>query len=265
MNTSNGFAWFVTKLMAVIFVLSVMGCGVAVPTKAEIKVVRSQDMTIDDNNIVSMAPRRLLEEITKELKSRYKNIEIVDGLLFRDTAFPEGGWRLKDLFVPEVRRRVNEQLDLDYLALVGAIETSHGEEKGFMVPGLLGALSVEGASTITAIIIDLRTGELVSRIVSEARGTAYIFNYIIIIAANEPQIESGTAESLANEIGKVITELAKSGKTRLAVLAIEDMGTLNNVTEEKKVEPLSEEQLLYETETLNILLEKTESGEPESQ
>jgi len=113
MNTSNSFAWFVTMLMAVVFVLSVMGCGVAVPAKAEIKVVRSQDMTIDDNDIVSMAPRRLLEEITKELKSTYKNIEIVDGFLFRDTAFPEGGWRLKELFVPEVRRRVNEQLTIN--------------------------------------------------------------------------------------------------------------------------------------------------------
>ena len=91
MNAGNSFVWFVAMLMAVVFVLSVMGCGVAVPTRAEIKVVRSQDMTIDDNDIVSMAPRRLLEEITNELKSTYKNIEIVDGLLFRDTAFPEGG------------------------------------------------------------------------------------------------------------------------------------------------------------------------------
>ena len=265
MNTSNSFAWFVTMLMAVVFVLSVMGCGVAVPTKAEIKVVRSQDMTIDDNDIVSMAPRRLLEEITKELESTYKNIEIVDGFLFRDTAFPEGGWRLKELFVPEVRRRVNEQLNLDYLALVGAIETSQDEEKGFMIPGLLGAASVEGASTITAIIIDLRTGELVSRIVSEARGTAHFFHYIIIIAANDPQADSSAAEGLANEIGKVITELAKSGKTRLAVMALEDFGTSNNVIEKKKVEPLSEERLLYETETLKLLLESAELGEPESQ
>ena len=265
MNASNSFAWFVTMLMAVFFVLSVMGCGVAVPTRAEIKVVRSQDMTIDDNDMVSMAPRRLLEEITNELKSTHKNIEIVDGLLFRDTAFPEGGWRLGELFVPEVRRRVNEQLNLDYLALVGAIETSQDEEKGFMFPGLLGALSVEGTSTITAIVIDLRTGELVSRIVSEARGTAFILNYIIILAANEPQIDSGTAEGLAREIGKVITELAKPGKTRLAVLALEDVGTSSNVTEKKKVEALPEKQLLYEEETLKLLLESAELGDPESQ
>ena len=222
-------------------------------------------MTIDDDDIVSMAPRRLLEEITKEIKSTYKNIEIVDGMLFRDTAFPEGGWRLKELFVPEVRRRVNEQLNLDYLALVGAIETSQDEEKGFMFPGLLGALSIEGASTITAIVIDLRTGELVSRIVSEARGTALILNYIIIFAANAPQVDSGTAEGLAREIGKVITELAKSGKTRLTVLALEDFGTSSNVAEKKKVEPLSEEQLLYEAETLKLLLGSAELGEPDSQ
>lgn len=222
-------------------------------------------MTIDDNDMVSMAPRRLLEEITNELKSTHKNIEIVDGLLFRDTAFPEGGWRLGELFVPEVRRRVNEQLNLDYLALVGAIETSQDEEKGFMFPGLLGALSVEGTSTITAIVIDLRTGELVSRIVSEARGTAFILNYIIILAANEPQIDSGTAEGLAREIGKVITELAKPGKTRLAVLALEDVGTSSNVTEKKKVEALPEKQLLYEEETLKLLLESAELGDPESQ
>lgn len=251
MNTSNSFAWFVTMLMAVVFGLSIMGCGVGVPTKAEINVVRSQDVTIDDDDKVSMAPRRLLEEVTKEIKNTYANIELVDGLLFRDTAFPEGGWRLKELLVPEVRRRVNEQLNLDYLALVGTIETSQNEEKGFMFPMLLGAMSAEGASTITAIIIDLRTGELVSKIVSEARGTTHIYHYVIIVAGNEPQTDSGAVEGLANEIGKVITELAKSGKTRLTVLALEDFGTSNNTTENKEVEPLSEEQLLSEAETGN--------------
>ena len=96
-------------------------------------------------------------------------------------------------------------------------------------------------------------------------GTALILNYIIIFAANEPQIDSGTAEGLAREIGKVITELAKSGKTRLTVLALEDFGTSSNVTEKHKVDALPEKQLLYEKETLKLLLESAELGDPESQ
>jgi hypothetical protein len=131
MNTSNSFTWFVSMLMAVVIVLSILGCGVGVPTKAEVKVVRTQDMTIDDDDIVSMAPRILLEGVTKEIEVTYKNIELVDGLLFRDVAFPEGGWRLEKLLIPEISRKVSEQLNVDYLALVGAIEVSQGESKGF--------------------------------------------------------------------------------------------------------------------------------------
>jgi len=63
----------------------------------------------------------------------------------------------------------------------------------------------------------------------------------------------------------VITELAKSGKTRLTVLALEDFGTSSNVTEKHKVDALPEKQLLYEKETLKLLLESAEMGDPESQ
>jgi len=249
MNTSNSFTWFVTILMAVVFVLSIISCGVGVPTKAEIKVVRSQDVTIGKGAKVSIAPRRLLEEITREIESTYKNIEIVDALLFRDAVFPEGGWKLEDLLVPGTGRRVSEELNVDYLALVGATEASQEEADGFSIMTVLSAMSVDGMSTISAVIMDLNTGELVSKIVCEARGTTHIFHYVIFVVGNEPQTDSGAIQGLAKEIGKVITGLSPSGKVRLAVLALEDFGASNNITENMEVEPLSEEQLLSEAIT----------------
>lgn len=79
----------------------------------------------------------------------------------------------------------------------------------------------------------------------------HIYHYVIFVAGNEPQTDSGSIEGLANEIGRVITELAQAEKTRLTVLALEDFGTTNNITENKEAEPLSEEHLLSEAEIGN--------------
>ena len=143
-------------------------------------------------------------------------------MLFRDTAFPDGGWRLKELLDPELRRQVNEQLDVDYLALISEGNVTQGEESGFMMPMVIGAISAEGVATIKSQIMDFRTGEIVSKFATEARGTTHIYHYVIIVAGNEPQLESGVINGLAKEIGNVITGLNISKNIRLAILAVED-------------------------------------------
>ncbi len=260
MSINNKFIWFATRLIEIIVVLSIVGCGVGVPTRAEIKVMRTQDMQIDDDDIVTMAPRRILEAITREIEKTYKNIELVDGFLFRDTAFSEGGWRLKKLLMPEIGGKVSEQLGVDYLVVVGAIEASQGEAKGFMIPPVLTIASGEGISTITALIIDLKSGLLVSRIVCEARGTTHIFHYVILVAGNEPQTESGAMEGLAREIGRVITESNQSGTARLAILGLEDFEVSYDPDDWESDEPDFKNEL-----ALEILQERAAQGDQDAQ
>jgi len=224
MSTCNEVTGLLLRLSILLVVLSTEGCGLGVPTKPAVEVERSQPAMIDEGAVVSLAPRRLLEELSREILAEYQDIDIVDGLLFRDTAFPEGGWQLKALLEPGVGKQVSEQLNVDYLVLAGELELVRGEEEGFFFPMLVGAMSVEGVSTISAVIMDLRAGELVSRLECEARGTSHIYHYVIFVAGNEPLLGSGATKGLAREIGKVITELAPPGKRRVAVLALEYPG-----------------------------------------
>jgi len=206
-------------------ILSAAGCGVAVPTRPAVAVERGQPVEIGEEAVVSLGPRRLLEELSGEIAEQYPDIEVVDGLLFRDTAFPEGGWKLATLFESGAGRQVSEALGVDYLVLVGAAKTKEGEEKGFLVPLLAGAMSVESSMTLSAMIVDLRSGEQISRIECTAHGTSRMVYYVIFIAGTGPMsLQSGAAEGLAGEIGKVITGLSPRGKQRVAVLALEYPG-----------------------------------------
>lgn len=206
-------------------ILAAASCGVAVPTRPAVEVERGQPVEIGEEAVVSLGPRRLLEELSGEIAEQYPDIEIVDGLLFRDTAFPEGGWKLATLFESGAGRRVSEVLGVDYLVLVGAAKSKEGEEKGFLVPLVAGAMSVESSTTLSAMIVDLRSGEQISRIECTAHGTSRIVYYVIFIAGTGPMsLQSGAAEGLAGEIGKVITGLSPNGKHRVAVLALEYPG-----------------------------------------
>jgi hypothetical protein len=219
-------------LMLWLVILSAGGCGVAVPTRPAVEVKRGQPVEIGEDAVVSLGPRRLLEELSGEIAKQYPDIEVVDGLLFRDTAFPEGGWNLATLFESGAGRRVSDALDVDYLVLVGAAKTKEGEEKGFLVPLLAGAMSVESSTTLSAMILDLRSGEQMSRIECRAHGTSRMVYYVIFIAGTGPMsLQSGAAKGLAGEIGKVITELSPPGKHRVAVLALEHPGDTGETTE----------------------------------
>lgn len=221
MIKDNHEACFFIRTLACLLVLLVTGCGVAVPTPPTVDVVHSQPVRIYKRAVISVGPRRLLDDLATEIVREYGEIEIVDGLLFRDTAFPEGGWKLETLLQPDVSRQVSEELDVDYLILTGELKLDEGEEEGFLVPLLAGAMSVESESAISAVIMDLRSGELVTRVTCKARGTTRLVYYVIFVAGNAPMIDSGATKGLAREIGKVVTDLSPTGTPRVAILALE--------------------------------------------
>jgi len=82
--------------MAVLFALLVplltvaMSC-VFIPYPTRPDVAQSEVITVaDERTLVTLGPRKLLEKVTKEIQEANPAIDVVDGLTFRDVAFPEG-------------------------------------------------------------------------------------------------------------------------------------------------------------------------------
>jgi len=144
--------------------------------------------------------------------------------------------------------------------VIGALDVTEGEEKGFLIPLLWGAVSAEGTAEITALIIDLRTGEVVSNISSSATGTSHILYYVIFMAGNEPQVTSEAISSLAKEIGSVITELVPKKTARIAVLAMEKFEVSYDL-DDWETDKLTHKNKL----SLEILKERAEEGEKKAQ
>lgn len=221
MNDQRYHVNFFAGFVAISLALVLAGCGVGVPSKASVNVRRADNARIDEGVMVSLGPRKLLERLSKEIVSNNEKIEVVDGLLFRDTAFPEGNWSLERLLEPEVRSRVGDVLRVDYLVLLGTPESTSGEEEGFFIPMAVGAMSVEGSTKISASVIDLKTGKLVTQIDSVASGKGHILYYVIIVVGNEPQTVTGAIDGLAKEISDVLLAIEPAEKIRVAVLATE--------------------------------------------
>ena len=200
--------------------LSVTGC-LAVPHPVSPDVTLNENPVLTNDIILSLGPRELLEDFTNHISGTYENIEVVDGMLFRETAFPDGGWKLSQLLEPDTCSRVSIQLDIDYLVIVGQEELSFGEEKGGYFPLLYGAMWQEKVSKISSVILDMKTRETVRQISSEAHATEMAVIYVVIVAGNVPLTSSSAIKGLAKDTGRVIDELVKSEKVRIAVIAAE--------------------------------------------
>jgi hypothetical protein len=118
---------------ALIFSLSAASC-IPVPYPVTPEVAISEKPVLANDILLSVGPRELLESISREIKASHENIEIIDGELFRDTAFPEGGWRLGQLLEPSTCNRVQQQLNIDYLVIVGPEKLILSDDKFFISP-----------------------------------------------------------------------------------------------------------------------------------
>lgn len=191
------------------------GC-VPYPVSSEASV--STSVTIDQELILTLSPREYLEDFADEITRKHANIEVVDGFLFRDTAFPEGGWKLKQLLQPDTCSRVKAALELDYVVILGQEETLEGDVKGVFIP-FFGAGTQKLESRVSAAVLDITSRKFECQINVEAEGHAGAIFVVIVGGAAQPLTKSSAIKGLAAETGNVIDELAGSEKTRIAVVA----------------------------------------------
>lgn len=208
----------VQLLSGAVFLL-ISGC-VVVPYPVSNETTQVEDVEIPDEVLVTVGPRKIIEEVSEHVVKHNPNIELVDSLEFRDVAFPSGDWSLQELMKPENRTRVAEQLDMQYLVLLTAAHVEEGESEGFLIP-FLGAMAVPEDSTLSAFIIDLRQGSVVSRLNTRSSGKGRMLYYVIIIVAADPMTESAVISGLGKSIAETLAVESPAERLRIAILAAE--------------------------------------------
>ncbi len=199
--------------------------------------------------IVSVGPRNLIEQVAEEITKADARIEITDPITFRDAAFPNGGWTVSHLFQEGNCRRVSNELDVDYLVLIGGVKKIPGDEAGGIIIyiGFYGAGYSEEEVSLSATIIDLKNERLLHGVNSSAKG---IFSgvglfYGLFIT---PMTESGAIEGLGHGIAKTIIDNDTTEKVRIAVLALEHL-----------------EEALKKEQDLKLFQEKATQGDQDAQ
>jgi hypothetical protein len=207
-------------LIVAVLIVSTISCVyIPYPVPAEVKYV--ENATFPEDAILTLGPRDLLADVAESITERDSNIEVVDGQLFRDTAFPKGNWILNNILMPETCNRINKQLDVDYLVVVSTEGIIQGEEEGFYF--LVGAMVADEEFTIDAILLDLKTAKSICQISSEAHGKEKAFIWIIVGVGAGPTTRSSAITVLGEEIANVIRERATYDKVRIAIMAAEQV------------------------------------------
>ena len=170
---------------------------------------------------MTVGPRRLLDLLAKQVSALAPRLEPIDPLLFRDTAFPEGGWQLQNLLEPEQRRNIVQSLQVDYLVLVSPLVYTVGDGDGFFVPLVAGVQSAEHKSSLSATIYDLNSGTALSRIDVTSSGNENVLYYVVVFAGTTPHVITPTVEALAKETAKTIENATAKNRIRIAILAAE--------------------------------------------
>lgn len=207
----------VRDLIGVVMLLHIAGC-VIVPHPASHEVERADQIEGADLITITVGPRELIDEVSRRIVKHSPDIEIVDPLTFRDTAFPDGGWSLKELLDTKRCTEVAEQLDVQYLVLLSEAQVETGDEKGFLIP-FLGAMAASEESTLGALVIDLRHGAMLSQLSATSSGKGGMLYYVIFMVATDPMTESAVIKGLSESIAKTLENESHEGELRIAVLA----------------------------------------------
>ena len=254
-------------LLITLVITMTMGTLSCVPIPYPVKpdVAQSETITLStQETLVTLGPRELLEKVAKKIQEASDNIEVVDGLTFRDTTFPEGGWTLSLLLEHENCERVRNELDVRYLVLVSRMQQFQGETIGEIMPIMFpaGAVTGDTGSGLTAVIVDLQRRETLCELTAEAHGYASMvifFGAVIIM----PMTNSAAIRGLADEVANVITNQVGTKSVRIAVMAAEPTWGRIATTDAKQTQDCL--QKLIESKGKSTLRTRAECGEANAQ
>jgi hypothetical protein len=196
------------------------GCAMA-PHPVEPYVNRTQEIDVADDTLVSIGNYELMESLTARLKKNDYGLEIADRIVFRDAAFPNGGWQLNELLTPENCARTISETGVTHMALIGPAAIEEEEIEGYYFPLVIGGMKADQKLTLAAVIYDLRSQDIVCRIESSAEGSSLVAIYIIIAVGTWPLTESAALNGLADEIALAISEDMNGEPTKIVLMGAE--------------------------------------------
>lgn len=204
-------------------VLAILLCSCIAPHSVEPKIQVFEQVKLAGDVRVTVGPRAILDNLGGRIGKFDRNIVVMDGLAFRDAAFPDGGWYLSSLIqAPERRSSIRQSLGVDYLVLIGPARLEEiTDEKGDFHVLVPSGVSGTKTSTLSAVVIDLITGQEVTWIVVEASGTYRVGSYLIYIAGTDPATDSAAYRGLSEAVASTVRQHHGAGRTGIAVLAAE--------------------------------------------
>lgn len=219
---------FSTPLVVIlisVLALSHGGCAI-IPYPVIPEVDRFDKVHLAGDTLVTVGPRVSLEKISERIGEENSAIEVVDPILFRDTAFPQGGWRLEELLDPDRCQQVVEQLDVRHLVLVGGGAENVRDEMGIWMPLMMpaGFLTMHQTGVLSAVVLDLRSGEPTCRFRYETEGIALAGAWVIFVAAFIPISGRSAENSLGTALAQHFEDEVGDDPMRIAVLAAEASG-----------------------------------------
>jgi hypothetical protein len=203
--------------------LSLTGCALTAPVEGKPEITRQDNVALAGNALVTVGPRRLLDFLAKQIAAMDAGLEPVDALLFRDTAFPEGGWHLQEMLDEGQRARIAQTLQVDYLILVTPLVYTVGDESGFFVPLVAGAQSAAHKSSVSATIYDMKSGAALGRIDVAAIGQERVYSYVILFTGTTPHVVKPALDALVKQIVQTVRTANRKPRMRIAILAAESL------------------------------------------
>lgn len=195
---------------------------VIIPYPVEPDIQRLEMAAVGGDVRVTLGPRHLLEDVSERIRKLDRTLSVVDGFEFRDAAWPNGGWWLGDL--PYSSSDSAGLHGVRYLVLLGPGELD--EEiggSGTGLPGVAIAGSVELRSRLSALVIDLRSGQPVVLLIADARGHRRGAGVIAVAGWTAPMTRSAAIDGIAGAIASTIISDAKSASgqqpLRIALMA----------------------------------------------
>ena len=210
-----------STFLRVLPVIALTGCAVTAPVQGKPEITRHEHAELPGKTLVSVGPRRLLDFLTDRIISAVPDLKPVDGLLYRDTVFPQGGWQLQALLDAGNRARVAGALQVDYLVLVTPLDYTVGDESGFFVPLVAGAQSAEHKASLSATVYDLKSGSALRRIDSTATGKERVYSYVILFSGTTPHVVTPMLDAMVKEIAETLSKANAHSPSRIVVMAAE--------------------------------------------
>jgi hypothetical protein len=211
-----------------IFVIATQAACVAVPYSVEPTTAETATVVLPSADIlVTVGSRKFLEAMEKSITKQDPDIEIVDAVAFRDVAFPAGNWYLNALLTPASCERIQQAMAVDFLLLFGPLEETQGgirgahlmhENLGAPLPFGIGRMDAE--ATLSALVIDLKAGEIVCQVDVSAEGTATIISYVYSLVPY-PNTDDSAMDGIAEELVEEIREHTDQSRPRVVLMTAE--------------------------------------------